>query len=543
MNCFPESTYAFFVDGELAPDEVRSVEGHLVSCRSCRALVVALQEENGLLADVLHERQRPSYRLTPRAAPPPRELALGVVPILGFGVVGLAVLGWVVESLPTGIQWLNPFRLQGIYAMGFDLLFVFRDELPGLFRFLVSLAGLASVSMLLMLLVSTLSRRLGGTAIACGLLMLALASPAAALDLRFHEEEVSVASGQTVDETLIVNADTVRVDGVVDGDLIVLLAERLILRGEVKGNVFSSARTIEISGKVEGNLHGIGEKLRLDGEVGGNMYSASELLTIAEGAKVERDSSHVAAGASIEGEVGRDLFSLGNWLEVRGDVGRHVETRVHRISLLDEARVGGDVDATFWKQGREVDRAPGAVVAGEVRSQVHERGKIHWYSHYAHGGFYAFLAIHLGAAFIVGMILHSLLPGLFSVHLTSGGEFGRSLLRGFVVLVATPIALFLVGITLLGIPLALIGIATFLTALYVSFIVVSALVGSQITKPRDDTWRAFAIALLVGLVVVIVGMEFPLLGPPVTFLVVLTGLGLLTERVQTWWRTTRRAPA
>ena len=47
---------------------------------------------------------------------------------------------------------------------------------------------------------------------------------------------------------MIVNANTVRVDGVVDGDLIVLLAERLILRGEVKGNVFSSARTIEVSG-------------------------------------------------------------------------------------------------------------------------------------------------------------------------------------------------------------------------------------------------------------------------------------------------------
>jgi cytoskeletal protein CcmA (bactofilin family) len=539
MKCFPESTYAFLADGELEPDEVRAVQGHLVTCRSCRAIVVALQEEGSLLADVMHEREQPSFRLAPRAAPPPRELAMGVVPMVGFGVAGLAVLGWILDSLPSGVEWLNPFRLQGIYEMGFDLLFAFRDEVPGLFAFLISLAGLASVSMLLLLLVSTLSRRLGGTAIAFGALLLASAAPSSALDLRFHEDEVTVPAGETIAETMIVNADTVRVDGVIDGDLIVLLAERLIIRGEVKGNVFSSARTIEISGKVAGNLHGIGEKVRLDGEIGRNMYSASELLTIADGARVDRDSIHVAAGASIDGDVGRDLFMLGRWLEVRGDVQRNVDTRADRVALLDGARVGGDVDATFWKDGAEVDVAPGAQVSGEVRSKMDDHARISWYTHYTHAEFYAFLLIHLGAALVVGLILHALFPALFSVHLTTASEFARSLGMGFVVLVATPIALFLIAITLLGIPLALIGLAIFLTALYVSLILVAALVGSQITKPEADTWRPFGIALLVGLVVVTVAMEFPLVGPPVTFVVLLTGLGLLAQRAQSWWKASR----
>ena len=149
---------------------------------------------------------------------------------------------------------------------------------------------------------------------------------------------------------------------------------------------------------MRGNLHAVGEKVRLDGRVGGNMYSASELLTVAEGAEVGRDSTHAAGGASIEGGVGRDLFVFGHWLDVRGTVERGVDARAQRVSLLDGARIGGDVDVVFWEES-EVDVAPGAVVAGEVRSSVHEGWREAWYSHYADAGFYVWLVIKLGAAF------------------------------------------------------------------------------------------------------------------------------------------------
>jgi cytoskeletal protein CcmA (bactofilin family) len=540
VSCFPESTYAFYVDGELGPDEVRLVETHLVQCRSCRGLVVALREEAGLLADVLHERARHSFRRVPRAAPPPRELALGLVPMVALGVMAFGVLGWILESrLPSGMDWLNPFRLQGAYEMAFDLLFLIRDRVPELLQMLVASAALASVSMLLLFVVSVFSRRFTGT-VALGLLALALAAtptPSSALDLHFREGEVSVAAGETVDETMIVNADTVRVDGVVDGDLVVVLAERLVVHGEVRGNVFSSARTIEMEGKVTGNFHAVGETIRLDGQVGGNMYSVSELLTIADTARVGRDSTHVAAGASVEGAVGRDLFVLGDWVEVRGSVARNVDARENRVTLLDGARIGGDLDAMFWHE-KEVEMAPGAVVSGEVRSRVHEHLRRSLFTRYAHVHFYVWLVIRLGAAFALGMVLYALVPRLFAARLATGAAFGRALGVGFLVLFATPIALFLIGITLLGIPLALIGLAVFASSLYVAGILVSALVGTQVTKPKEETWGSFGLALLVGLAIVIVAMALPFVGHPIRFVVVLTGLGLLAERLRSGWRAT-----
>lgn len=430
--------------------------------------------------------------------------------------------------------------------MVFDLMFVIRDEVPGLLEFLVSLAAVASVAMLLLLLVSMLSRRMGSTTVAFGLVILALvsaAAPSRALDLRFHEDEISVPAGETVSETMIVNADTVRVDGVIDGDLIVVLAERLILRGEVRGNVFCSARTIEVSGSVAGNLHAIGEKVRIDGEVGGNLYSVSELVTLADDGRVKRDATHVAAGATLDGRVGRDLFVLGDWVELRGSVARNMETRVDRVSLLDEARVGGDLDAMLWEDEENVEIAPDASVSGELRTSVSEHGPDSWYDHLGRGSFYALLLVRLGAAFLLGMLLHWLAPRLFEVHLATAGDLARSLGVGFLVAVATPIALVLVAITLLGIPLAVTALLTFLVGLYVSGILIAALVGSQVTGARGEGWRSFALALLAGLAIVIVATEVPFVGPPLRIIVVLTGLGLLVERLHTAWRVSRPASA
>ena len=543
MSCFPESTYSFYVDDELEPDEVRMIEMHLVQCRSCRGLILALREEAGLLADVLHERARPSFRRAPRAAPPPRELAVGLVPMVALGVAALGVLGWIVESgLPRGIDWLNPFRLQGAYEMVFDLLFLVRDEVPGLLEFAAASAGLASVSLLLIFAVSVLSHRFSGT-VALGISLLALlggSTPSAALDLRFHVDEVNVAAGEAVEETMIVNADIVRIDGVIEGDLVVLLAERLVVRGEVRGNLFSSARTIEVSGKVEGNFHAIGETVRLDGEVGGNMYSLSELLTLAATAKVGRDSTHAASGASVDGEVKRDFFAIAEWVEIRGEVGRNVAARVeHRVSLLDGAKIGGDVDAMFLDE-KEVDVAPGAEVKGEVRSSVHDHLHRSWLARYS-AHFFVWLVIRLAAAFALGMVLHALFPRLFTVHLDTARDFGHTLGVGFVALVATPVAILLVAVTLVGIPLAAIGLATYSIALYLSGILVAALVGTQVTKPEAETWRSFGVALLAGLAIVIVAMALPIIGIPVRFVVVLCGLGLLVERGRAGWRASRTA--
>src|SRR6185295_18420267 len=52
MSCPNPITCLLYADGELAGSALREIEAHLVSCRDCRARVVALREESALLGEV-----------------------------------------------------------------------------------------------------------------------------------------------------------------------------------------------------------------------------------------------------------------------------------------------------------------------------------------------------------------------------------------------------------------------------------------------------------------------------------------------------------
>ncbi len=541
MSCPPESTLAVYTDGALAPSEKRTLETHLVHCRQCRALVVALGDEAALLSDVLHERAVPIRAAAPPA--PTRGLALGLASSLLLVAVAATVTGWLMETgLPESIDWMNPFRIRGFATMAFNLIFLLRDELPGLLELALAVAATASVSAILTFAVTVLFRRWVGPG-ALGMLCLAAlaAPPPSAAHFGFHEHAVTeVPSGDVHDGTLVAASRTVNVDGVVEGDLIVF-SERLAVRGEVRGNVFALTQNLELSGRVTGSVHVVSERSHVAGDVQSDLYVFSEHFTLAKSAGIGRDASLAVASAVVEGMIGRNLWAWIDRIEVRGSIGGNVDARGDRVALMDGARIDGDVDAKLPK-GREVETSPGAVVAGELRSAVRQRHARARFAQFLKLRFWAFLGIQLTGAFVVGLALHALFPAVFRGRLETSGSLFRLLGIGFLALIATPFAIIVCAVTLVGIPLSLIGLAVYLAALYIAFVVVAALVGSALVRPRGDATGGFGLALLAGLLVLLVGASLPFLGPLLVLLVVLAGLGLLVDRAQFAWRAARGSP-
>lgn len=543
MSCYPEATYAVYVDGELPPDEVRALEAHLVGCRDCRERVLALRDEAGWLADVLHERG-PRVAASARVEAPARGLALGLVPTLALTAVGITVAGWLLETgVPAAIGWLSPVRITGVYEMAFDLIFLLRDQVPGLVELLASAAAMLSLSALLTVALSALTRRLTGPG-GSGLLLALLAAVAAAgaaptaraVELRLGEERVEVPAGETVDESLVVSGDRVQIDGDVDGDLAVL-AERVLVRGNVAGNVFASGRLVTIEGRVDGSLFAFAERVEVLGEVRGSVYTGAEEYRLASGASIGRDAVNAGHGTTVEGRVGRDLAVLGEWAELRGEVGRNLDARVERLALLDGARVDGDADVLFLGPEENLEQAPGASIGGSLETSLFEHPRHEGWSRYARAGFYLGLAVHLAAAFALGLLLRWLVPALYDVRLDTVGAFFGALGWGFVLAIAAPLVLVIAALTLVGIPLAVLGLFAFLSALYLAGIVVAALVGRTLVRGGEaaEGLRGFSLALLAGLVVLVIGMHLPLVGGPLRVVVVLTGLGLLFRKARDVW--------
>ncbi len=533
MICPNEFTWSVYVDDELPDDELRGVEMHLVSCRDCRGQVMALRDEIDALSNMFHERDSSQlYARSPQAAP--KDLSWSLPVAIGVVTALLTLGGLLIElRLPGALDLLNPKRLIGVNEMVFDAIFMLRGRWPELSDAAASIGAMAAFSALGSAFLHALSRHLAKTSSISLLLLIFLASPdgASALDLR-RDADTHIAAGETVNETLVCTGDVVSVDGTVDGDLIVA-AERFTLRGTVTGNLYLFAGEVELDGVVEGTLIALGERIRMSGRVEGATTLAGDRVTITDGARLARDVVLFGEGVRMSGKAARDVTFGGDWIEVRAEIGRDLHVlRADRIELLDSARIAGDVRGQLMGRGAEIEQAPESVVGGEItltkKSMLHD----HYLARYKKAHFYVMILIAAAGAFLFGLLLYLIDPRLFEADPPNAREFVRSLGMGFVVLLAGPVAIALVGLTIVGIPIALLGLFILISALYSSFVIVAGLVGQAILRRSGSGLGSFAPSLLVGVVALTTAVALPFIGPAVRILATLFGLGCLLERAR-----------
>jgi len=535
VSCPGEPTWSVYVDGELDADETRAAELHLVSCRDCRSRVLALHDEAAALRDVLGERAAAAGPVRARPGPA-RDLAWGLPAAVAGVTALLAVLSLLFElRLPGVLDRFDPRRLMGVYEMAFDLVFLLRSRLPGLFQLATAIGAVTALSALGCAAVHALSQRVVRSS-SLLLVLVALVGVVApdvsrALDFR-RDRDTHITAGQTVSETLVCTGDVVLVDGTVDGDLLVG-AERFVLSGEVTGNLYVFAEEVEIEGVVQGSALLAAERARLAGRVGGSLVFAGKRLALAQAARVARDAAVFAEGVRVEGELARDLTFAGEWVEVRGRIGRDLHVlSAERITLLDGARIGGDVRARLGRGSEAVDRAPGAVVAGETRVEARSTVRDHFLAHYRHPRFYLWLLVSAAAAFVFGLLIQVLDPRLFEAERPDARGFFRSLGVGFLLVLAGPVAIGLAALTVVGIPVALLGFFVLVTAVYSAYVFAAALVGRSLLPPSRPGLAGSAPSLLVGVLVLSAVAVLPFVGPAVRVVAVLFGLGCLFERVR-----------
>lgn len=536
MSCYPELTYALYVDAELTSDETRPLESHLIQCLPCRERVVALREESEAIGNALLDLTPELTDWHPRPTPA-RGLALGMGPAVAAGVAVTLAAGWIFEAVrPAGFEWVSPWSFKGATDMGLDLIFLLRDEAPAAFEVAVGLAVMASASALLTFALSVVIRRWSGPSLLALGAVMALLVPAGDSQAHFglhRHENFDLGQDEVHDGTLIASGGVVNLDGKVAGDAFVL-AEQLTVRGEIDGNLVAVVGQFKLIGKVTGSVHVLSDKVDLDGEIERNLYAAADHLNLAPDAKVGLDVAIAGEKTTLEGSVGRDLYVAGDWLEIRGKVDRNAKLWADDVTLSATSKIGGNLDAAL-PEGTEISVRDGAKIGGELTTRVQDFGPHRRFARFTEARFYMWLLLHLTASFAVGMLLHALLPGVFREKLETPAETFRAMAVGFLVVVAMPIALLAVACTLVGIPLALIGLGLYLAAIYIGSILVAALIGQAIVHPADEGWTSFGLALLVGLLIVIFVTHTPVVGTVAQVLIILTGVGMLAERSRDTW--------
>ena len=529
MNCPTELSLSMFADGALEAHAAAEIDSHLPGCETCGARVAALRDEARMLRRALA--LDPATVAVPQFSRPASfgAVAAAIAATLAVAELSSMARGLIGSSVPQAVKWFNPFDVSGLVNLLLRVgIYLMSERGAALIGSIFEAFGVLVIGVLLWWGAAVLGRRIRGPLVmACLACAIALQSmPSHAVEIR-HDTKGSIVipAGETINDTLVAFGETVEVNGNVAGDL-VAFGERVIVRGNVAGLVIAGGQNVTLDGAVDGSVLAGAESLEISSpRIGRNFFGGGESVAVRDTASIEQNVLVGGEKVALAGRIGRDVFGAATSLEVASTVGGALTAYTKEMTLLAPARIAGDVNAHGLERKDHVVVAPGAVIGGELKTTLDKMPGEE--NRYLTARFYGWELVWFAAAFIAGVAMLWLVPALRRVPFDGIPDALRAGGYGMVALVATPIIAMLACFTVVGIPIGVIAFMLWLIALYVAKLIVAQLVGARVIENVAQRREHFAVVFAVGLFVVTLVTNLPLVGGLIGFLVTLVGLGLL----------------
>jgi hypothetical protein len=527
-----EVTGLLYIEGQLEQAAARTVVKHVEQCSNCRRLLDSLKRESLLLRQALTEEDEavPASLLVPRSS---AGLSWWWLSVLSLAATGAYAI-WTYYLEP----WVSSFQETGFGGQFFFTWLLLNGASwkgwTAMLQWVIvaSLGVLASV--VLFLLRRNLRRLTSLSVFLAALLLAALALPQAAQGAEFVHQTGTylVPAGETVRNDLFVFAPSVRVSGTVDGDLY-CFSHVLSIDGRVTGDVIAFVGDVRIAGKVDGNVRSFNQSLTLDGEVGRNVLSFVAQYETSPKSHVGGSAMLLAGLIQVEGPMDRDLTAYLGEGSIDAPVGGSVRIRQEAASRDDRwvmhnrgpLQVGShaDIKGSFRVRGPvRPEISPEAHLASAPQFDLVEElppyrnPKAYWYN-----------AMIWGSAFLVGLVLISLVPGLMNESAREAGRIGVPLGLGLVTFILMPVTGCLACFTVVGLGLGLPVIFLWLFLFFFGQVPAALWVGDSILGRSSGAWSATG-RLALGLLLIRLLALVPVLGAWVRFLACLLGIGALT---------------
>ena len=336
------------------------------------------------------------------------------------------------------------------------------------------------------------------------LLMVFTAVPVMAFDVR-SGDTVTVPSGEAV-----------------DGPLFVAAAQTITIDGTINGGLWAASRTINVNGVVHGNVIAVGQTINISGEVRGGVIAGCINLNITDKAKIEGPLLFAAGIAQIEGNVqgGSTILPISNAIKGSGALQPGISTILPMTGMQGNLSYMGGQESVTQSGAQYVGNTADASPPTEDKSAIA----------------YPFVLFSGALGKLMGFLI-ALITGLAIIliapkRLTSIVESmrtrpGPSAGWGAIVLIVTPIAAIIVGLTIVGIGVGVITLALYGIAIYLAQISVSLLIGRLIvSRSRVVEGKPAMIgALALGLIIISLLKLIPYFGIFVSLAVIIFGLG------------------
>lgn len=346
-------------------------------------------------------------------------------------------------------------------------------------------------------------------------------------------DNTTVGKDEVVDSSLYAAGSTITIQGTVKGD--VYCAGQIVeITGVVEGDVMCASQTMRIDGTVFGDVRVAAQTVSIGASVGQSVTAFAQDVNLTESANVQSDATIFASSIRILGQVGRDIVAGAENINVLGVIGRDAELDGKQVTLAANSRIDGNL---VYISNNQASIDPTAVVVGSTTKKAPEKRQTEVspmvavpFGATVAGAFYGFLVI-----LVIGLIALWVVPSIFE---KASDNLQKQPLQmfgfGILALVAIPVVMLLLVITLIGIPVALmLGAAWFIWAM-ISHAIASLAFGSWISRKLNwNSGNQKVIAFVVGLAVISIVSIVPLVGGLVSLVVWLCGFGTI---VATAWR-------
>lgn len=363
-------------------------------------------------------------------------------------------------------------------------------------------------------------------------LLLGLPSGASAAEIR-RGPNAGLASGETINNDLIVFGSAVRIDGTVKGDVIAF-AQDLTINGHVTGDLIIFAQRARVDGPVDGNIRAFSDTLSLDSGASKNVTVFAQRFDLDPRAAIGGGLIGFVATADLNGKINRDLLFFSGNTTLNGTVGGDVQFRGQRLQIGPTAQIAGRVRVIGQ---RNPDVAQGAKLGQPVEFEFRQPRRPGRFG----AGTYVFRQIlAYGGAFLCGLLLIKLFPGLFAAGRKAAQHVGLAMSIGALVLV-TGIAAIIFAILLIVVGTGA-GVATLMLygpILYGAQVFVGSCVGEMILHKSQSLAPSVG-ALALGLLILRLLSNIPFFGYFVLAAILIWGTGAISIAL---WNCTRLGAA
>ena len=334
-------------------------------------------------------------------------------------------------------------------------------------------------------------------------------------------DKLVIMKDEVVNDDLYFAGNSITVDGVINGDLIAAGSE-IKVTGTINGGIIVAGGSIIVTGKVTNDIKAAGGEVRIDGDVGDNVLVFTGNLILEKNARIARDLTLGAGTATIDGTVNGNINGGASNMEMNGATKGNVTVNIdNNIKISPGATIGGNLEYTAPRPG-EIS----GIVSGTTTYKETPVRRENFMSRLP-GEILGYLWLLLIG--IISLILAPELTQKISDDISVKPL--KNLLWGLLFLIVTPIVAVLLLITIIGIPLSLILLVIYIILVYISRIYVGLWVGQYVLRKLNQETKSRVIAMALGLIIVVIGINLPIIGGLIHFVIILLGLGaiILTE--------------